>query len=65
MTSQPSELELHYEVDADPGRVDVEAVWQFMSNEAYWNRWRTREDVEHQIERAWRLVGAYVVGTGQ
>ncbi|MGC2485020.1 MAG: GNAT family N-acetyltransferase [Acidimicrobiales bacterium] len=65
MTDLGGESDRRYEVDVDPGRVDVEAVWQFMSNEAYWNRWRTREDIEHQIRSAWRLVGAYVVGSGE
>ncbi|HTT59678.1 MAG TPA: GNAT family N-acetyltransferase [Acidimicrobiales bacterium] len=65
MANHTDEPDLSYEVDAESGRVDVEAVWQFMSHEAYWNRWRTREDILNQIANAWRLVGAYVVGSGQ
>ena len=30
-----------------------------LSTEAYWHRWRTRADVEAQIDCAWRLIGAY------
>ncbi|HTB08782.1 MAG TPA: GNAT family N-acetyltransferase [Acidimicrobiales bacterium] len=63
--NESRESNVRYEVSADPSRIDVEAVWQFMSNEAYWNRWRTRADVEHQIEGAWRLVGAYASETGE
>jgi GNAT superfamily N-acetyltransferase len=48
-----------YDVDADPQRVDLEVVWRFLSTEAYWNRWRTREDVERQWRAAWRVVGVY------
>ena len=48
-----------HEVDDDPGRVDRDAVWRFLSGEAYWSRWRTRGDVESQIGGAWRVVGAY------
>jgi GNAT superfamily N-acetyltransferase len=53
-----------YEVDDDPRRIDLGAVWQFLSTEAYWNRWRTREDVEHQMRSAWRVVGVYEQGAG-
>ena len=48
-----------YEVDDDPLRIDVGVVWQFLSTEAYWNRWRSREDVERQWRGAWRVVGVY------
>ena len=48
-----------YEIDDDPSRVDCDAVWQFLSTEAYWNRWRSREDVRRQVEGAWRVVGCY------
>lgn len=34
-------------------------VWQFLSTEAYRARWRTRADVETQLDVAWRTVGAY------
>jgi hypothetical protein len=30
-----------YELDDDASRVDVSAVWEFLS-QAYWNRGRTR-----------------------
>ncbi len=48
-----------YEIDDDPARLDLDAVWRFLSTAAYWGRWRTRKDVEHQIDGAWRVVGAY------
>lgn len=41
----------------------MEAVWRFLSSEAYWNRWRTREIVAGQIRTAWRVVGAYADGS--
>ena len=50
---------MDFEVDDSPARVDRDVVWEFMSSEAYWNRWRTREDVERQLDHAWRVVGAY------
>jgi GNAT superfamily N-acetyltransferase len=37
--------------------VDSDAVWQFLSAEAYWSRWRSRDDVQRQIQGAWRVVG--------
>lgn len=53
-----------YEVDDDPSRVDLEAVWHFLSTEAYWSQWRTRDDVERQVRGAWRVVGVYETATG-
>jgi GNAT superfamily N-acetyltransferase len=50
---------VEYEVDEDPARVDLDVVWTFLSTDAYWMRWRTREDVERQIASAWRVVGCY------
>lgn len=47
------------EVDDDPARVDRDVVWTYLSTRAYWGRWRTRADVDAQLDGAWRLVGAY------
>lgn len=48
-----------FELDDDPRRVDLETVCSFLSQEAYWGRWRTRAVLEAQIAAAWRVVGAY------
>jgi GNAT superfamily N-acetyltransferase len=48
-----------FELDDDPARVDRDAVWRFLSTEAYWGRERRRADVEAQINTAWRIVAAY------
>lgn len=48
-----------YDVSTDPARVDLDVLWSFLSTEAYWGRWRTRQDVVRQVEGAWRVVGAY------
>jgi GNAT superfamily N-acetyltransferase len=48
-----------YELDDDPARIDPDAVWEFLSTEAYWARWRAREDLDTQLRSAWRVVGAY------
>ncbi len=50
---------MEYEFDDDPDRIDRDAVWQWLSTEAYWGRWRTRADVEAQLDNAWRVVAAY------
>jgi ribosomal protein S18 acetylase RimI-like enzyme len=47
------------ELDDDPRRVDRDAVWRFLSTAAYWARWRNRDQVEQQIDGAWRVVAAY------
>lgn len=54
-----------YELDDDPARIDRDAVWAFLSTEAYWSRSRTRVDVETQLDRAWRVLGAYRRSTGE
>jgi GNAT superfamily N-acetyltransferase len=53
-----------YELDDDASRVDVSAVWEFLS-QAYWNRGRTRAQFEVQLASAWRVVGVYEAGTGR
>ena len=53
-----------YETSLEPERVDRDWVWRMLSVEAYWLRWRTREDVERQLEGAWRLAGVYDLGSG-
>jgi GNAT superfamily N-acetyltransferase len=54
-----------FELDDDPGRVNRDAVWAFLSQEAYWGRSRSRADLEHQLDSAWRVVGAYETGSGR
>jgi hypothetical protein len=51
----------NYQLDDDPARVDRDGVWSFLSSQAYWERWRTRQDVERQLDSAWRVVGVYDV----
>jgi GNAT superfamily N-acetyltransferase len=48
-----------YELDENPARVDRDALWEFVSTEAYWARWRSRADVERQLLGSWRVVGCY------
>ena len=52
---QPAGVEL----SDDPERIDFEAVWAWLSTEAYWGRFRSRADVEKQVRGSWRVVGAY------
>jgi GNAT superfamily N-acetyltransferase len=54
-----------YELDDDPGRIDRGAVWEFLSTQAYWGRYRTRADFEAQLASAWRVVGVYETATGR
>jgi GNAT superfamily N-acetyltransferase len=48
-----------YELDDDPERVDAGAAADFLTAQAYWARWRSREVIGRQIASAWRVVGAY------
>jgi GNAT superfamily N-acetyltransferase len=48
-----------FELDDDPGRVDLDAVWDYLSTEAYWGRERSKDDVARQIREAARVIGLY------
>jgi GNAT superfamily N-acetyltransferase len=54
-----------YELDDDPGRVDIDAVWIFLATQAYWGRSRQRREFEAQLAAAWRVVGGYEADTGR
>ncbi len=54
------QLEGGYELDDDPARLDLDAVWDWLSTEAYWGRDRSRQDVEAQVRGAARVVGVYL-----
>jgi GNAT superfamily N-acetyltransferase len=49
-----------YELDDDRERLNLDVVWEYLSTDAYWHRWRRREDVELQFRSAWRVIGAYI-----
>ncbi|HET8614539.1 MAG TPA: GNAT family N-acetyltransferase [Actinomycetales bacterium] len=48
-----------YDLDDDRARVDVDAAWDFLVSDAYWGRWRTKDDFRRQVASAWRVVGCY------
>jgi ribosomal protein S18 acetylase RimI-like enzyme len=48
-----------FELDDDPARIDVDAVFDFLSNQAYWAMGRPRETVERLVRDAERVVGLY------
>jgi GNAT superfamily N-acetyltransferase len=52
------QLEGGYELDDDPGRVDVDAVHAFLT-QSYWAEGRPRETVERLVQEAQRVVGLY------
>jgi len=56
---------MEYQLDDDPDRIQPDAVWAWLSTEAYWGRQRTRADVDAQIASAWRVVGVYRGDTGE
>jgi GNAT superfamily N-acetyltransferase len=56
------ELPGGYELDDDPARLDLEAIWDFLSTEAYWGTDRSRDVVERQVREAARAVGLFHEG---
>jgi len=47
------------ELDDDRGRVDVDAVHEYLSCESYWARGRSRAEIEQAVREAARVVGLY------
>jgi len=52
-------LEGGFELDDDPGRIDVDAVHAFIGGESYWGRGRSRRRVERAIRGSTRVIGLY------
>ena len=53
------ELDGGFELDDDPGRVDVAAVHRYLAEESYWAKGRPFADVEQLVREAARVVGLY------
>jgi len=51
-----------YEIDDDPGRVDIDLVHQYLSEESYWAVGHSRDVVVASFEASARVVGAYLDG---
>jgi len=51
-----------YELDDDPGRVDLDVVFRYLSRESYWAEGRPRETVARLVREAARVVGVYHAG---
>ena len=47
------------EIDDDRERVDVDAVYRFLSEEAYWVPGRSRDTIERLVRESTRVVAAY------
>ena len=56
------ELPDGFELDDDRSRVDVDAVHDYLANESYWAKGRSREVVERLVREATRVVGLYREG---
>ena len=57
------ELPGGFELDDDPQRVDEDAVYEFLSTQAYWAEGRSRATIVSLIREASRVVGLYHEGT--
>ena len=52
-----------YELDDDPGRVDLDAVHRYLSEDSYWAAGRPRAEVERLVGEATRVLGLYHEGS--
>jgi GNAT superfamily N-acetyltransferase len=48
-----------YELDDDPGRIDVDAVHAYIRDVSYWAKGRPRDTMESAIAGSARVVGLY------
>ncbi len=53
------ELTEGYELDDDRERVDVETVFRFLADEAYWVRGRDRDTIARLVRESTRVIAAY------
>jgi GNAT superfamily N-acetyltransferase len=47
------------ELDDDTGRIDVDAVHDYLANQSYWAKGRPHDVVERLVREAERVVGLY------
>ena len=62
---EPVSNAVPFTASADPTRLDRDWIWRMLSTEAYWHRWRTRDDIERAIDGAWLVIGVYETSTGR
>ena len=48
-----------YELDDDRDRIDVDVVFRFLSEEAYWVTGRDRATIERLVRESTRVIGVY------
>jgi GNAT superfamily N-acetyltransferase len=53
------EVDGGYEVDDDRGRIDIDMVYRYLSEEAYWVRGRDRATIERLVRESTRVIGVY------
>ena len=53
------ELPDGYEIDDDPARVDVDVVYRFLTEEAYWVPGRDRATIERLVRESTRVIAVY------
>jgi GNAT superfamily N-acetyltransferase len=53
------ELADGYEIDDDRDRIDVDVVYRFLTEEAYWAPGRDRATIERLVRESTRVIGAY------
>ena len=53
------ELPDGYEVDDDPDRVDVDVVYRYLAEEAYWVPGRDRATIERLVRESTRVIGVF------
>lgn len=63
--SQQAVQDSRYSISTDAADIDRDWLWEVLSAHAYWGKWRSRDVVELQLERAWRVVGIFDTASSQ
>ncbi|WP_084638176.1 GNAT family N-acetyltransferase [Gordonia shandongensis] len=62
---RPPVVDDRFEFFDDRTRLDMPTIIAFLSEHAYWGRWRSVTDIRDAIAGSWRVVGAVDTATGE
>ena len=54
-----------YLISTDPGRLDLQLIHRYLSNESYWANGRSRETSDRAVNNSHLVIGAYDSGGAQ
>ncbi|MDO1486943.1 GNAT family N-acetyltransferase [Rhodococcus rhodochrous] len=52
-------------IDTQLSEAELSRILDFLLEDAYWNRWRSRDQIRFQFDRAWKVYVARASDSGQ